>query len=383
MSRLQALPILDQAENPFVGLRPFDTKEAIRFFGRGDQTAELLSRINNPRFLSVVGSSGCGKSSLIRAGMIPKLRAGLLVDNRDRWLVASMNPGSQPRKNLATALLQTLPGSTQPSVAENFAQHIHEYGVTALVEALGKPLERENANLLLLVDQFEEIFRFGVNTRQPQRRAEAQDFVSLMLALADQRESSVYVVMTMRSDFLGDCDAFPGLPEAMNRSQYLVPRLNRRQLIAAIEGPVHLGGKSIAPRLVDRLLNDLGDSTDELPALQHVLMRVWEAADAIGSSELDLEHYQTIGTLKNALSLHAEKALIGLDDDQVQRVFRALTHTDESNRRIRRAITVKQLLAETEIPRNDLNAIVDAFRRHDRSFLMPPETVELQDTSVV
>ena len=97
-----------------------------------------------------------------------------------------------------------------------------------------------------------------------------------MLALAEQRRLPIYVVMTMRSDFLGDCDHFHGLPEAMNRGQYLVPRLTRQQRQQAIEGPSLLFGASISPRLLDRLLNDVGDKSDQLPVMQHALMRTWE-----------------------------------------------------------------------------------------------------------
>src|SRR5262245_33251738 len=91
--------------NPFVGLRPFDSDEALLFFGRREQTVELLQQLHRTHFIAVVGSSGCGKSSLIRAGLIPKLKAGFLVHDLDQWRVAVMKPGDAPIRNLATALL--------------------------------------------------------------------------------------------------------------------------------------------------------------------------------------------------------------------------------------------------------------------------------------
>src|SRR5205823_10121123 len=100
--------------NPFVGLRPFDSDEGLLFFGRREQTIELMQQLHRTRFLAVVGSSGCGKSSLIRAGLIPKLKAGFLVEDRDRWHIAIMKPGDAPLGNLAATLL----GTTDDNPAE-------------------------------------------------------------------------------------------------------------------------------------------------------------------------------------------------------------------------------------------------------------------------
>src|SRR5262249_2924820 len=138
-------------------------------------------------------------------------------------------------------------------------------------------------NLLLLIDQFEEVFSFRGTEEEEQTvqlsrqrrlerarcRAEADDFVDLMLGFKAYTHLPVYIVLTMRTDFLGDCDVFYGLPEAMNESRYLVPRLTRQQLREAIEGPALLSGAFLAPRLLDRLLNQLGDRADRLSVLQH------------------------------------------------------------------------------------------------------------------
>src|SRR5207302_7651407 len=159
---------------------------------------------------------------------------------------------------------------------------INNSGAPAIVEVLKPALDASDANGLLLVDQFEELFRFGVHTDISSQKDEANDFVSTLLALAEQRIVPIYVVTTMRSDFLGDCDAFYGLPEAMNRSQYLVPRLTRQQRREAIEGPIHLVGQAISPHLMDRVLNDAGDDSDVLPVMQHAMMRTWEKWNGSG-----------------------------------------------------------------------------------------------------
>ena len=112
-------------------------------------------------------------------------------------------------------------------------------------------------NLLVVVDQFEELFRFQSSRAAESARGEAVAFVKLLLEASEQSEVPVYVVLTMRSDFIGDCMEYPGLPEALNKGQYLVPRMTRDELRAAVSGPVAVAGATIAPRLVQRLLNDM------------------------------------------------------------------------------------------------------------------------------
>ena len=126
------------------------------------------------------------------------------------------------------------------------------------------------------MDQFEEIFRFARVSETREYRDEAAAFVKLLIEAAKQREIPIYVVLTMRSDYLGDCSQFWGLPEAINESQYLIPRLTRDQLKEAITGPISVAHGDITPRLVARLLNDVGDNQDQLPVLQHLLMRMWD-----------------------------------------------------------------------------------------------------------
>jgi hypothetical protein len=120
------------------------------------------------------------------------------------------------------------------------------------------------------------LFRFKPARAMAGRRDEAVAFVQLLLEAARQDEVPIYIVLTMRSEFIGSCPEFPGLPEAINEGQYLVPRMTRDQLRLAITGPIAVGGGTIAHRLVTRLLNEVGDDPDQLPVLQHALMRTWD-----------------------------------------------------------------------------------------------------------
>ena len=128
-------------------------------------------------------------------------------------------------------------------------------------------------NILVVVDQFEALFRFQRSRQVPAARDEAVGFVKLLREASSQTEVPIYVVLTMRSDFIGECMEYPGLPEALNAGQYLVPRMTRDELGSAITGPVAVAGAEVAPRLVQRLLNEIGTDQDQLPVLQHALMR--------------------------------------------------------------------------------------------------------------
>jgi tetratricopeptide (TPR) repeat protein len=376
-----ALGGTNSMDNPFVGLRPFESAESLLFFGRREQIMELLQLLHRSRFLAIVGSSGCGKSSLIRAGLIPKLKAGFLAGRRDQWRIATMKPGDAPLQNLASALLEALSDDSPEDHVASFTDRIREGGSQAIVDYLSAQLSKSNANILLLVDQFEEIFRFGLYTEKEaqgisddkeERRDEAADFVSLMLALSEQESLPVFVVMTMRSDFLGDCDAFYNLPEAMNRSQYLVPRLTRRQRQEAIESPIRLYGADIAPRLVDRVLNDAGDESDQLPVMQHALLRTWEKWRRQQTGPIDISHYEAIGTVKEALSIDADKAVEGMSKEELfitERLFQALTDTDVKGRRLRRPAHLSEIEAITGAGREEILGIIERFRSSNRSFL--------------
>jgi hypothetical protein len=381
------------SDNPFVGLRPFRSDEGLLFFGRREQTLELVQQLQQSRFLSVVGSSGCGKSSLIRAGLIPKLEAGFLVEQRDRWRIATAKPGDAPLNNLAQSLVKTFSDQLDGADVASLAEGMRSVCAQAVIDFLTPRLKASDTNLLLLIDQFEELFTFGrygekdtididdarskdvqlaEKRERERRRDEAADFVAIMLGLANQGVLPIYVVMTMRSDFLGDCDVFFGLPEAINICQYLVPRLGRAQRQEAIESPILLYRQTISERVLDRILNDAGEEADQLPVMQHAMMRTWKKWQATGGPTIDLEHYEAAGTIKNALSDDAEEALSGMSSEDLnitKKMFQALTDTDPRGRRIRRPTHLREIEAITGASRERLLEIISHFCGEGRSFL--------------
>jgi energy-coupling factor transporter ATP-binding protein EcfA2 len=368
--------------NPYVGLRPFEVDESLLFFGRSEQILDLVQLLHEHHFVAVVGSSGCGKSSLLRAGVIPALKAGYLIQESDKWSITIMRPGQSPMRNLVEAVLSTGTEGADPAAVSALLDEIESKGISPIVDFLLEKRGGEDLNFFLLVDQFEELFRFAISKRG-HTYDEALEFVNVILELANQERLPVYVMITMRSDFIGDCTRFHGLPEAMNESLFLVPKLHRMQMKMAIEGPARLYGGKLNPALVSRLLNELSDLEDQLPLLQHALMRIWDhelLKDQSGT--LDMADFEFIGGLENALSQHADEALQQLSEQEIElakEIFQALTTVDEKGRKTRRPVLLSELQASTGAKKEQLLKIIDRFIADKRCFLIVNNAADSND----
>jgi energy-coupling factor transporter ATP-binding protein EcfA2 len=280
--------------NPYPGLRPFRESEAHLFFGRSDQIDELLAELERSRFVAVLGASGSGKSSLVKAGLLPALHGGFSLAVGSHWRIATFRPGGNPIHNLARALATPDVLGTEdadPVVATAEVEATLRRSGLGLADVARHDPRLRHGRLLVVVDQFEELFRFRATHERGQGDASA--FVQLLIEATRDTDARVGVILTMRSDFLGDCSQFRDLPETINKGLYLVPRLTRSQLREAITAPAAVGGGAITPRLVQRMLNDAGADPDVLPVMQHALMRTWDlwAKKGKAAGPIDLEHY--------------------------------------------------------------------------------------------
>ena len=233
----------------------------------------MVDRLALHHFLAVTGVSGSGKSSLVRTGLLDALDRGLLVEAGSDWCVADFRPGGQPLSRLTAALVKAS-GRTFSEAELGLIEAKLASGPLGLVAWLDEIDFPAPTNILLLVDQFEEIFRY----RQGETGDDIDAFVALLLAQRQATQAAIYVVITMRSDFLGDCARFPDLAQTINDGQFLTPRLTREQCRQAIEGPAAVYGGRVEPALVTRMLNDMGGNSDQLPLMQHVLMLLWQRA---------------------------------------------------------------------------------------------------------
>ncbi len=283
---------------PYTGLRSFTEEESLYFKGREDDINQATEQLQKNKFLMLTGASGDGKSSLIYAGIIPNARAGFLKSKYTNWCVADFRPERTPFHNLYKSVARQLdianPYSVQSELSHGFSaivdlyknskKHIDANSISwqSANDAGRAALKREAANLIILVDQFEEFFTNPENYHKGVPSTDANLVLNLLLEtsrIALEEDLPIYIVFTMRSDYIGQCAAFRGLPEYIGFSQFFVPRLNRTQLQLVIEEPAILSGNRITRRLTERLIHDLTEGVDQLPILQHALNQIWHAAD--------------------------------------------------------------------------------------------------------
>jgi len=297
--------------SPYPGLRPFLDHEAALLFGRGGQTAEVIERLRQTQFVTVLGGSGSGKSSLIRAGVIPELRSFGIPGAGDFWIPIVCTPGTNfdpaHGQTPITRLARRLDAALKPrGSADSKSDRIEEIssvfrqeaGFERLVEAYTKELavpsgtDANQARLLFVIDQFEELFH-ATNKNSKDARLLVERIIDHFF----NPHTRCYVILTMRSEHLNDCPAYLELPDAINKSFYLVRRLDDEQLREAIVGPAQRYLRLLKrqtrsdnqlpdeiefePEVLKRILvnvQEITDNPDHLPLLQHLLARLWQVS---------------------------------------------------------------------------------------------------------
>ena len=397
-------------ERPYPGLRPFDASEWRIFFGRERMIDDVIGRLAESRLVLIHGVSGSGKSSLVRAGVLPKLALQYRRHGAP-WLTCAMRPSGGPLWNLAAEFAKL-------ERRERDLERISEIsalfsGQSATLASVAATLEKvEGKSLCILVDQFEELFRYEKETS----RDEAELFVSLIeraatenVAHSEQDASArqaaredgaegkvdavdVHVILTMRSEFLGECSRFEGFAETINRTQYLVPRTDDEGLLRAVRRPVQMYGGEFDEALAERLIGSVRGREDELPLLQHGLTLMWgDAVVRAGEGRrpvLDGRIVDEAGGLAALLSRHADEVMAKAVPDQrgekiVEAVFRALTDVNAEGSEIRRPLAFQTLCAETGAGSDEIRPMLDAFRASDVLFLTPHAPKPIDDKTII
>jgi len=316
--------------NPFPGLRPFAPEESDLFFGREKESGEVVNKLLKNRFVTVIGASGSGKSSLIYCGVLPKVRN--MKDDTSSWKIIMFRPGNDPIGNLGNSIRENITGTDSVNIShENIILDIH-LNPDGIASALNKYLVKGDDKVLLVVDQFEELFRYSTLDASESKGSNTAEFVGKLVSAIIQPEGKIFTIITMRSDFIGECAHYQGLTQLINNSNYLVPYMDRENYRQAIEGPVKYAGAKIDPKLVDTLLADIGDRTDQLPVLQHALMRTWTYWQELDEPDRPLSNidYESVGTMSDAMSRHANEAFEELGPggkDICERMFKTIKKT--------------------------------------------------------
>ena len=368
-------------ERPYPGLRAFQKGEWPIFFGREQHADEAISRLGRQGLVLVHGASGCGKSSLVRAGVLPTLETHHEAQGKP-WQTATMRPSEGPLTRLGEVLEKALPPPADASAG--WADLVVQG--SGLVDRIEETLRSSGGSFCLLIDQFEEIFRWS----RERSDAEARLFIEFLQQAGNRKDGGAfYVILTMRSDYLGECARYDGFAEFLNPRQYLLPRMDEFGLLRAIHEPAELYGGSIDTAVAASLLPVVKRQLDGLPVLQHAMMRASHHARARvapGAPWLvTAEDLALAGGAEHALAQHADEVLAeatGGDPELLEAaewIFRALTDLDADRRAIRRPCRLGELVAVSGIDRARTLALIDAFRAPDCSFICPYQPAPIDD----
>jgi len=324
-------PVRQPIVCPFKGLASFDIADAGFFFGRERAVAELVARLAGSTFIGLAGPSGSGKSSVVRAGLVPALRDGVLPAS-DRWPVAIIRPGEHPVRELARALAMALPAETALPVGEPAA----DVDPTTALDRLSV-----GERLILVIDQFEEAFTVAGDA------AERAAFLDGVVALARDPQRRALLVVTIRADFYGRGAEHRDLADLLSAGTVLLGPMTAEEMTRAIEWPARAAGLRVEPELTAALVADVLEQPGGLPLLSTTLLDLWQQRDG---RVLRRDTYVRLGGVSGAVARLAETAFGRLTETE-QAVARSmllrLSTTGDDGQVVRKRAPVADFDAET------------------------------------
>lgn len=341
-------------EQPYKGLEAFDCQDAQYFYGRRELTDELLQKIWRQNFLAVLGPSGSGKSSAVRAGLVYEISRGLRQSGTAQWHVLPViKPGERPLESLAEAFISPEePQRRAQRLRASYLRSLEEKGA-AFVSELVADYEDATA-VVLVVDQFEEVFTLS----SPERQRAHSQFLHCLLAPLELPDSKLRVVITIRADFYGKCleRDYAGLGEKIKQNSVAVVPMKPEELQQAITKPAELVGLTVEPELVAQIREDVQGSPGSLPLLEYALTELWDQwrqgwqqQDPGVTNQLTLTAYRRLGGVKGALEIRAEQVYLALAPQQQQiaeKIFVQLTQLGDGTEHTRRRVGKQELITE-------------------------------------
>jgi HEAT repeat protein len=334
------LPSGKEPRNPYKGLRAFDEKDAGDFFGREALIDTLIKRVRerthaqNERLFGVIGASGAGKSSVVRAGVLPHLRR-----QHPNWIfLETIVPGSRPVRALIRSLAKAIPERTVTAITDEL-NHPNGQGLRNLTELI------TTEPIILVIDQFEELFGSSVS------ESERQQFINLLVTAVNEPECPLTVILTLRADFYHHPMNYPDLGTLIEDHNKSVLPMNLRELRRAIEEPARLAGLTFEGSLVGDLIFDLREDQQALagalPLLQFTLELLYNARI---ENQLTFTAYEAIGRVNGAIGNHAEEVFAQLNEnaqEALPKVFYALVDVDERGEATRKRAPLPELTRDS------------------------------------
>ena len=380
---------------PYLGLVPFQERDAQVFYGRGELVAQLAQRLDGPGILLVAGESGVGKSSLLRAGLMPRLADGALGPWSRQWPRRVITPTSSPLRELAMHLADMSGAdpvsvyrslSAAPGEASMLVEHaVRAAAARAMDPALGDAPAEVSPRLVLVVDQFEELFTAGGDARVGQVEREA--FIAALHAAATvpagpQKLPPALVVVAVRADFLGRLIAYPPLKAALDAGPFTVGPMSEAELRLAMTGPAAEAGLAVELTLTEAVIAELREGAENgvgsgvLPLMSQALAATWEHREG---NELTLRAYRRAGGVANAVNRSAQAAYDTLDSrqkDAARLVFTQLTVITPEGQFARRRCTRADLLSPEPQLAADIDVVIDSFSAR-RLLVLGTDSVEI------
>jgi len=331
--------------NPYKGLRAFQETDTADFFGREVLVTRLVETVADQPLTTVVGSSGSGKSSVVKAGLIPAVRAGALDGD---WLVAEMFPGTFPFEELEAALLKVAVDRPDGLMADLIADD------RGMLRVIKRVLPDDGTGLLLVIDQFEELF--SLTPDEDTRRL----FLDNLVTLGSDARSRVRTVVTLRADFFDRPLDYPEFGELVHRGLVTVAMPDQDSLAQMVSQPARQAGLDLEPGLVTEVVRDVMEQPGGLPLMQYALTELAERSDG---RTLTSTGYRESGGVLGALGQRAEEIFQGLQPsarEVAERIFLRLVTVDENADDTRRRIRRTELTA-LGLDRTAVDAVLQEF----------------------
>ena len=361
---------------PYKGLEYFDCNDTDPkyFFGRDRLVSQLLDQVRTSNFMALVGASGNGKSSVLRAGLLHQIKMGRRIAGSDQWRIRITRPDRQPMQNLALAFvddgLSDIERARALGQASDFLKEGPE-GLQQLIQASSAP------RVILVIDQFEEVF-----TRCEDKEEREHYFTCLMGALSDT-DHKLCLIIAMRADFIGKCleRKYGGLAQQVQQHMISVLPMEPNGLKEAICNPAEQVGLTIEPTLATEILNDISGAPGSLPLLQYTLKELYQQRQG---NQLVLMAYQALGGITGTLDKRATHIYNSFDKDQqltVQHVFQQLTQLGEGTEDTRRRVFQSDLVAEPNHSAQQVQEVIQTLSSPENRLLVTSEVVSKNNES--